>query len=73
MGPKKAKFAHSANNHGPVPAYRAMGGGRGGIGKLTLLYSQTTPSMRKLISVKSGVADRNPLFVCGNQTLITWL
>ena len=34
------------------------------------LYSQTTHSMRKLISVKIGVADRNPLCVCRIQTLL---
>jgi hypothetical protein len=35
---------------------------------LSHLYSQTTPSMRKSNSFRSGVADRNTLFVFGIQS-----
>ena len=40
---------------------------------ISSLYSQTPLSMGKLTSVKRGVADRNPLIVCGIQTLLTRL
>ena len=35
---------------------------------LSPLYSQTTPPIRRLISVKNRVADMNPLYMCRIQT-----